>query len=103
MSSCGLKENLICTLKWLVYFTAVQNFLQRKLFPSWYTEQIIGEGREIMAGDIISGLSRSADSILTAAAIAIGSAVGLAIVRRLRQLPLAGSPPALSLSGTQAR
>ncbi len=35
--------------------------------------------REIMAGDIISGLSRAADSILTAAAIAIGSAVGLAI------------------------
>ncbi len=35
--------------------------------------------REIMAGDIISGLSRAASSILTAAAIAIGSAVGLAI------------------------
>ena len=35
--------------------------------------------REIMAGDIISGLSRAADSILTAAAIAIGTAVGLAI------------------------
>ena len=35
--------------------------------------------REIMAGDIVSGLSRAADSILTAAAIAIGSAVGLAI------------------------
>ena len=35
--------------------------------------------REIMAGDIISGLSRAADSILTAAAIAIGAASGLAI------------------------
>ena len=35
--------------------------------------------REIMAGDMISGLSRAAGSILTAAAIAIGSAVGLAI------------------------
>lgn len=35
--------------------------------------------REIMAGDIISGLSRAADAILTAAAIAIGAAVGLAI------------------------
>ena len=35
--------------------------------------------REIMAGDIISGLSRAADSILTAAAIAIGSAAALAI------------------------
>jgi len=35
--------------------------------------------REIMAGDIISGLSRAAGSILTAAAIAIGSAAGLAI------------------------
>lgn len=35
--------------------------------------------REIMAGDIVSGLSRAADSILTAAAIAIGTAVGLAI------------------------
>ena len=35
--------------------------------------------REIMAGDIISGLSRAADSILTATAIAIGSAVGVAI------------------------
>lgn len=37
--------------------------------------------REIMAGDTISGLSRAADAILTAAAIAIGSAVGLAIGR----------------------
>ena len=36
--------------------------------------------REIMAGDIISGLSRAAESILTASAIAIGTAVGLAIV-----------------------
>lgn len=36
--------------------------------------------REIMAGDIISGLSRAAGSILTAAAIAIGSAVGLGLV-----------------------
>ena len=35
--------------------------------------------REIMAGDIISGLSRAADSILTAAAIAIGTAVGQAL------------------------
>ncbi|WP_251316870.1 threonine/serine exporter family protein [Flintibacter muris] len=35
--------------------------------------------REIMAGDIISGLSRAADAILTAAAIAIGAAMGLAI------------------------
>lgn len=35
--------------------------------------------REIMAGDIISGLIRAADSILTAAAIAIGTAVGLSI------------------------
>lgn len=35
--------------------------------------------REIMAGDMISGLSRTASAILTAAAIAIGSAVGLAI------------------------
>ena len=35
--------------------------------------------REIMAGDIISGLSRAADAILTAAAIAIGTAVGLSI------------------------
>lgn len=34
--------------------------------------------REIMAGDIISGLSRAAESILTASAIAIGSAMGLA-------------------------
>lgn len=39
--------------------------------------------REIMAGDIISGLSRAADSILTAAAIAIGSAAGLALIRIL--------------------
>lgn len=39
--------------------------------------------REIMAGDIISGLSRAAESILTAAAIAIGSAVGLGIVGML--------------------
>ena len=36
--------------------------------------------REIMAGDTISGLSRAADAILTASAIAIGSAVGLAAV-----------------------
>ena len=35
--------------------------------------------REIMAGDVISGLSRAADAILTAAAIAIGTAVGLGI------------------------
>ena len=35
--------------------------------------------REIMAGDIISGLSRAAEAILTASAIAIGSTVGLAI------------------------
>ena len=39
--------------------------------------------REIMAGDMISGLSRAAESILTAAAIAIGSAVGLTLVRML--------------------
>jgi len=35
--------------------------------------------REIMAGDIISGLIRTADAILTASAIAIGTATGLAI------------------------
>lgn len=35
--------------------------------------------REIMAGDVFSGLSRTADAILVAAAIALGSAVGLAI------------------------
>ena len=35
--------------------------------------------REIMAGDIISGLCRAAESILTAAAIAIGAATGLSI------------------------
>ena len=35
--------------------------------------------REIMASDIISGLIRAADSILTGAAIAIGTAVGLFI------------------------
>ena len=35
--------------------------------------------REIMAGDIISGLSRAAESILTGAAIAIGAALGLSI------------------------
>ena len=35
--------------------------------------------REIMAGDIISGLIRAAESILTAAAIAIGTAMGLAL------------------------
>ena len=32
-----------------------------------------------MAGDIISGLCRAAESILTAAAIAIGAATGLSI------------------------
>ena len=32
---------------------------------------------------MISGLSRAAESILTAAAIAIGSAVGLTLVRML--------------------
>jgi hypothetical protein len=31
-----------------------------------------------MAGDIISGLFRAAEAILTASAIAIGSAVGVA-------------------------
>lgn len=35
--------------------------------------------REIMAGDVISGLSRTAGAILTGTAIAIGAAVGLAI------------------------
>lgn len=35
--------------------------------------------REIMAGDTISGISRAADAILIAAAIAIGSVVGPAI------------------------
>lgn len=35
--------------------------------------------REIMAGDIISGLCRAAESILTGTAIAIGAAIGLAI------------------------
>lgn len=35
--------------------------------------------REIMAGDIISGLSRTAEAILTATAIALGAAVGLGI------------------------
>jgi len=35
--------------------------------------------REIMAGDIISGLTRTADAILTAAAIAIGGAVGFGL------------------------
>ncbi len=37
--------------------------------------------REIMAGDVFSGLSRTADAILVAAAIALGSAAGLAIGR----------------------
>lgn len=37
--------------------------------------------REIMAGDTISGLSRTADAILIGTAIALGSAVGLAIGR----------------------
>lgn len=35
--------------------------------------------REIMAGDIISGLSRMAEAILVATAIALGAAVGLGI------------------------
>ncbi len=35
--------------------------------------------REIMAGDTISALSRTADAILTAAAIALGTAAGLAL------------------------
>ena len=35
--------------------------------------------REIMAGDIFSGLSRTAESILTATAIALGVMVSLAI------------------------
>lgn len=35
--------------------------------------------REIMAGDIISGLSRTAEAILTATAIALGAAAGLGI------------------------
>lgn len=39
--------------------------------------------REIMAGDTFSGLSRTADAILVAAAIALGSAVGLSISRML--------------------
>ena len=39
--------------------------------------------REIMAGDVISGLSRAADSILTGAAIAIGTAVGFGVVGTL--------------------
>ncbi len=39
--------------------------------------------REIMAGDTISGLSRTADAILVAAAIALGSAVGFSISRIL--------------------
>ena len=37
--------------------------------------------REIMAGDVVSGLSRTADAILVAAAIALGSAVGLGIAQ----------------------
>lgn len=39
--------------------------------------------REIMAGDTISALSHTADAILIAVAIALGSAVGLAAVRML--------------------
>ena len=35
--------------------------------------------REIMVGDIFSGLSRTAESILTATAIALGVMVSLAI------------------------
>ncbi len=35
--------------------------------------------REILAGDIYSGLSRAAEAILTAAAIALGVAVGIAL------------------------
>ena len=35
--------------------------------------------REIMAGDIISGMSRTADAILTATAISLGVVVALAI------------------------
>lgn len=35
--------------------------------------------REIMAGDIISGLSRTAEAILVGAAIALGAVVGLAV------------------------
>ena len=37
--------------------------------------------REIMAGDIISGLSRAAEAILTGAAIALGAALALALWR----------------------
>jgi uncharacterized membrane protein YjjP (DUF1212 family) len=37
--------------------------------------------REIMAGDIISGISRMAEAILVATAIALGAVVGLAIGR----------------------
>ncbi|MBQ9349272.1 MAG: threonine/serine exporter family protein [Oscillibacter sp.] len=37
--------------------------------------------REIMAGDTISGLARAADAVLTAGAIALGSAAGLAIAQ----------------------
>jgi uncharacterized membrane protein YjjP (DUF1212 family) len=35
--------------------------------------------REIMAGDVVSGLSRTAEAILVATAIALGAAVGLGI------------------------
>ena len=37
--------------------------------------------REIMAGDTISGLARTAEAVLTAGAIALGTAAGLAIAR----------------------
>lgn len=39
--------------------------------------------REIMAGDTISGLTRTAEAVLTAGAIALGSAAGLTIARLL--------------------
>ena len=39
--------------------------------------------REIMAGDIISGLSRTAEVILVATAIALGTAIPLMLTRGL--------------------
>ena len=55
--------------------------------------------REIMAGDIISGLSRTADAILVASAIALGTVVGLAIGQMRGRTGLAG----VSAGGQQHR
>ena len=71
---CGLGAGL----GWLVYLVAMAQGTG-DIAAAFVAAIAIGAYSEIMAGDIISGVNRTAEALLTAAAIALGVVVALAI------------------------